>query len=496
MTSRADHIAEQRREKIERLNSKGINPYPNTFHRTHTSEQAVDLLKQSEAAKQPTGPSVTVAGRVTARRGMGKISFVDLRDGSGKIQLLFRSSPESLDDAKMELLKEIDIGDIIGVTGHLFRTKTGEPTVAVTDFTVLAKSLQPLPEKWHGLVDVEARYRQRYLDLISNPDVMKTFRLRSRIIAGVREYLDNHGFVEVETPVLQPAAGGALARPFITHHNALDTDFFLRIALELHLKRLIVGGFDKVYEIGRIFRNEGIDSQHSPEFTMLESYEAYADYNDVMNMVEDMVSYVTAKLLGTTEIAWGDKKIDLKTPWRRLKLRDAVQQYCGIDFVKYPTADSLREKMRSMNIEADPKQNWAKLVDELMSTRVKPKLIEPTFLIDYPLSMSPLAKTKPGEERVVERFQAFVAGELEIANAYTELNNPVEQRQRFVDQLKDRPAEGEERWTIDEDFLFALEHGMPPTGGLGIGIDRLVMLLANQASIREVILFPQLKEKS
>jgi len=495
MTSRADHIAEQRKEKIERLHSKGINPYPNTFHRTHTAEEAVYLLKQSEEVKQSTGPGVTVAGRVTARRGMGKISFIDLRDGSGKIQLLFRSAPESLGDAKMELLKEIDIGDIIGVSGQLFRTKTGEPTVAVADFTVLAKSLQPLPEKWHGLVDVEARYRQRYLDLISNPEVMKTFRLRSRIIAGIREYLDNHGFVEVETPVLQAAAGGALARPFITHHNALDTDFFLRIALELHLKRLIVGGFDKVYEIGRIFRNEGIDSQHSPEFTMLESYEAYADYNDVMNMVEEMVSSITLKLLGTTEIAWGDKKIDLKAPWRRLKLRDAVQQYCGIDFVKYPTADSLREKMRSMNIEADPKQNWAKLVDELMSTCMKPKLIEPTFLIDYPLSMSPLAKTKQGEERVVERFQAFVAGELEIANAYTELNNPVEQRQRFIDQLKDRPAEGEERWTIDEDFLFALEHGMPPTGGLGIGIDRLVMLLTNQASIREVILFPQLKEK-
>ena len=495
MTSRADHIAEQRLEKLERLRGKGINPYPNTFHRTHTASEAIDLLKQSEESKQAQGPAVTVAGRVIARRGMGKISFIDLRDGSGKIQLLFRATPEGLNEAKMELLKEIDIGDIMGITGQLFRTKTGEPTVAVTDCTVLAKSLQPLPEKWHGLVDTEARYRQRYLDLISNPEAVNTFRLRSRVISAVREYLDNHGFVEVETPVLQPSAGGALARPFITHHNALDTDFFLRIALELHLKRLIVGGFDKVYEIGRIFRNEGIDSQHSPEFTMLESYEAYADYNDVMKMVEEMVSQIALKLLGTTEIPWGDKKIDFKTPWRRLSLRDAVLQYCGIDFAKYPSADSLREKMRSMNIEADPKQNWAKLVDELMSTGVKPKLIEPTFLIDYPLSMSPLAKTKPGEERVVERFQAFVAGDLEIANAYTELNNPVEQRQRFVDQLKERTAEGEERWTIDEDFLLALEHGMPPTGGLGIGIDRLVMLLTNQQSIREVILFPQLKEK-
>ena len=495
MTSRGDRVAEQRKEKLERLSSKGINPYPNTFHRTHSASEAIELLKQREEQKLTSGGPVTIAGRVMARRGMGKLSFIDLRDGSGKIQLLFRSSSDGLDEARMELLKEVDIGDILGVTGQLLRTRTGEPTVAVADFSVLSKSLQPLPEKWHGLVDIEARYRQRYLDLISNPEVISTFRMRSRIIAAVRQYLDNHGFVEVETPVLQPAAGGALARPFVTHHNALDRDFFLRIALELHLKRLIVGGFDKVYEIGRIFRNEGIDSQHSPEFTMLESYEAYADYNDVMKMVEDMVSQVTVKLLGTSEVSWGDKKIDMKVPWRRLKLRDAVLQYCGIDFVKYPTADTLREKMRSMNIPADPKQNWAKLVDELMSTTVKPKLIEPTFLIDYPLSMSPLAKTKPGEERVVERFQAFVAGELEIANAYTELNNPVEQRQRFIDQLRDRPTEGEERWTIDEDFLLALEHGMPPTGGLGVGIDRLVMLLTNQQSIREVILFPQLKEK-
>ncbi len=495
MTSRADHIAEQRGEKLDKIRGMGINPYPNSYHRTNTAREAVELLKQSEESKQTTGPGVTVAGRVIARRGMGKISFIDLRDGSGKIQLLFRDVREALSEAKIELLKEIDIGDIIGVTGQLFRTKTGEPTVAVSDFAILSKSLQPLPEKWHGLADVEVRYRQRYLDLISNPEVMDTFRVRSQAIAAVRQFLNALGFVEVETPVLQPSAGGALARPFVTHHNALDQDFYLRIALELHLKRLIVGGFDKVYEIGRIFRNEGIDSQHSPEFTMLESYEAYADYNDVMEMVEKMVSEVARKVLGTTEINYGDKKIDLKAPWRRLTLRDAVLQYSGIDFVKYPTADELREKMRSMNIAADPKQNWAKLVDELLSTCVKPKLIEPTFLIDYPLSMSPLAKTKPGEERVVERFQAFVAGELEIANAYTELNDPIEQRQRFVEQLKDRPIEGEDKWTIDEDFLLTLEYGMPPTGGLGVGIDRLVMLLTNQQSIREVILFPQLKEK-
>jgi lysyl-tRNA synthetase class 2 len=395
----------------------------------------------------------------------------------------------------MELFKEIDIGDIIGAAGSLFRTRTGEPTVSVTGLTLLSKSMQPLPEKWHGLVDTEVRYRQRYIDLISNPEVMRTFQVRSQVIAAVRQFLNDRGFLEVETPVLQPSAGGALARPFISHHNALDQDFFLRIALELHLKRLIVGGFDKVYEIGRIFRNEGIDASHSPEFTMLESYEAYADYNGVMEMVEQMVSQVALKVLGTTEITYGDQKVDLKAPWRRLSLRDAVLQYSGIDFVKHPTADGLRQQMREKNIEAEPGLNWAKLVDEIMKNCVRAKLVEPTFLIDYPLSMSPLAKTKPGEERVTERFQAFVAGQLEIANAYTELNDPAEQRARFIEQLQDRSAVGEERWTIDEDFLTALDYGMPPTGGLGVGIDRLVMLLTNQQSIREVILFPQLKEK-
>ncbi len=495
MTSRADRISEQRQEKLKNIRAKGINPYPNTFHRTHTTQEAVALLKQSEDAKQAAGPAVTVAGRVIAKRGMGKVSFIDLRDGSGKIQLLFRDIRESLSEAQMELFKEIDIGDIIGATGSLFRTRTGEPTVSVTGLTLLSKSMQPLPEKWHGLVDTEVRYRQRYIDLISNPEVMRTFQVRSQVIAAVRQFLNDRGFLEVETPVLQPSAGGALARPFITHHNALDQDFFLRIALELHLKRLIVGGFDKVYEIGRIFRNEGIDASHSPEFTMLESYEAYADYNGVMEMVEQMVSQVALKVLGTTEITYGDQKVDLKAPWRRLSLRDAVLQYSGIDFVKHPTADGLRQQMREKNIEAEPGLNWAKLVDEIMKNCVRAKLVEPTFLIDYPLSMSPLAKTKPGEERVTERFQAFVAGQLEIANAYTELNDPAEQRARFIEQLQDRSAVGEERWTIDEDFLTALDYGMPPTGGLGVGIDRLVMLLTNQQSIREVILFPQLKEK-
>jgi lysyl-tRNA synthetase class 2 len=494
MTSRLARITQQRIEKLERLRARGINPYPNCYHRSHTTAQAIELLDKVEAGLSDE-PKVSVAGRITAKRPMGKSAFLDLRDGSGKIQLLFQNTHQ-LDEQKRELFKELDIGDIIGVEGSLLRTKTGEPTVHAENFTLLAKSLQPLPEKWHGLSDTETRYRQRYLDLIANAEMRNAFQVRSRVITAIRQFMDSRGFIEVETPVLQPSAGGALASPFVTHHNALDQDFYLRIALELHLKRLTVGGFDKVYELGRIFRNEGISTQHNPEFTMLESYQAYANYQDVMVMVEDMVSWVSEQVLGTTEIRFGEDTIDFKPPWRRLSLRDAVKEHSGIDFVKYPAADELREKMRSMKMEVDPTKNWAKLVDELLKTFVRPKMIQPTFLIDYPVSMSPLAKKKPGEERVVERFQAL-AGGLEIANAYSELNDPLEQRARFTEQLQERQGEEEEeeRWTIDEDFLLALEYGMPPTGGLGVGIDRLVMLLTNQQSIREVILFPQLKEK-
>jgi lysyl-tRNA synthetase class 2 len=492
MTSRLERIARQRLDKLERIRAQGINPYPPTYHRTHTAQEAIALLKQHEDSLTKED-AVSVAGRVMAIRRMGKSAFVDIHDSSGKVQLLFQEI-EKFDEGQRKLFKDLDIGDIIGAAGNMFRTKTSEPTVRVGDFTLLAKSLQPLPEKWHGLQDTELRYRQRYLDLISNPETKETFKIRSQVIAAIRQFLNRRGFLEVETPVLQPSAGGALARPFITHHQALDQDFYLRIATELHLKRLIIGGFDKVYELGRTFRNEGIDTKHNPEFTELETYEAYADYNDVMEMVEEMVSEVSQQALGTTEVRFGDHSINFKPPWQRISLRDAVKEYGGIDFVKYPTADGLREKMRSMNVEADLKKNWAKLVDELLKTFVEPKLIQPTFVSDYPVSMSPLAKNKPGEERVVERFQPF-AGGLQLGNAYTELNDPIEQRERFTEQLKERQAEDEERWTIDEDFLLALEYGMPPTGGLGVGIDRLVMLLTNQPSIREVILFPQLKEK-
>ncbi len=493
MTSQLDRIAKQRLEKLERIRAQGINPYPYGYHRSHTTEQAIALLKQHEGSSQMGTPLVNVAGRIMANRSMGKISFLDIHDSSGKIQLLINRG--TLPTSNLELFKDIDIGDIIGASGKLFLTKTNEPTINVESFTLLAKSLQPLPEKWHGLSDVEIRYRQRYLDLISNPEAKATFKVRSQVIAAIRQFLNQRGFLEVETPILQPSAGGASAQPFVTHHQALDQDFYLRIATELHLKRLIVGGLDKVYELGRAFRNEGIDTKHNPEFTLLESYEAYADYNDVMNMLEEMVSKISQQVLGTDQLKFGDNVISFKPPWQRLELHKAILEYSGIDFVQYPGADLLRAKMREMGLEVDPHKNWARLVDELLTTFVEPKLIQPTFLVDYPVSMSPLAKKKPGFERVVERFEAF-AGGLELANAFTELNDPIDQRQRFVEQQQEHKAEGNVEETIDQDFLLALEYGMPPTGGLGVGIDRLIMLLTNQQSIREVILFPQLKEKA
>jgi lysyl-tRNA synthetase class 2 len=492
MPSGMERIPEQRLQKLANIRAMGIDPYPHRYKRTHTAQQAVELLAQAEQSGKTESEEVVVAGRMVANRTMGKISFLDIQDGSGKIQLFI--SKNELDEQSHALLKELDIGDIVGARGVVFRTRSKEPTIRAKQLTMLSKSLQPLPEKWHGLSDVELRYRQRYLDLISNEEVRKTFRLRSQIVSAIRRYMDGHGFLEVETPILHQEGGGAAAKPFKTHHNTLDRDLFLRIETELHLKRLIIGGFDKVYEIGRIFRNEGISFKHNPEFTSMETYEAYADYNSVMEMLEQMVSSVAMEILGTTVIPHGDTTIDVKAPWQRLSFRDAITQYSGFDFVQYPNADMLRARMREKGINVDPQSNWAHLVDDLLSTFVEPKLIQPTFLIDYPISLSPLAKKKPGQERVVERFEAF-AGGIEIANAFTELNDPLDQRERFQQQAKDKLADGEEG-TIDEDFLLAMEHGMPPTGGLGIGIDRLIMILTNNQSIREVILFPTLKGKA
>jgi lysyl-tRNA synthetase class 2 len=498
--ARLKHIAQQRKEKLDKLRSYGINPYPRSYHRSHTIQQALDIYQQTPSNEDIAVTQFNLAGRITAIRFIGKIAFFDMRDGSGKIQVFF--SHDILGNEKYELLRELDIGDIIGVTGKIFRTKAGEISIEAKDFAVLAKALQPLPEKWHGLVDVEKRYRQRYLDLIANEEIRDVFKMRSRVIAEVRRYLNERGFIEVETPVLQPVAGGALARRFKTHHQALDQDLYLRIALELYLKRLIIGGFDKVYEIGRVFRNEGISTRHNPEFTMAEIYEAYADYNDIMNMFENMVCHICKEILGKTSIKFGEESIKLEPPWPRIDLRQSIKNRCDIDFEDSPDADSLRDRMKKLGQEVDPNKDRGRLIDELISTYVEPHLMQPTFLVDYPLEMSPLAKRKEDKEHLVERFEAFIGG-MEVANAFTELNDPVEQRERFLKQsqiqspksARPRAVEESEVDIIDEDFLLAMEYGMPPTGGLGIGIDRLAMLFSDKQSIREVIFFPQLKTK-
>jgi lysyl-tRNA synthetase class 2 len=488
MTSRLERITEQRLDSLSRIRARGIDPYPHSYRPGHTIREALALFEQQGEGSQ----DISLAGRIISKRSIGKMSFLDIRDSSGKIQLSLRY--DLLGREKYEFLQDIDIGDIIGAKGKLFRTRAGELTLEVSDFTMLCKSLRPLPEKWHGLTDVEKRYRQRYLDLISNEESRTIFILRSKIITAMRSFFDKQGFMEVETPVLQSRAGGALARPFVTHHHALDEDLYLRIALELHLKRLVIGGFDRVYEIGRAFRNEGISVKHNPEFTLLECYQAYSDYNDIMRLVEEILVHIAREVLGDTKLAYHDKTVDFSLPWRRLYLREAIKEHCGIDFEDYPDADSLRTRMAELDMDVDPTKGRGRLIDELLSTFVEPNLIQPTFLLDYPVEMSPLAKRKRDDDRLVERFEGFVGGR-EVANAFTELNDPLEQRERFRQQLKEQ-ASDEEVEIADEDFLQALEYGMPPTGGLGMGIDRLVMLLANQQSIREVILFPQLKTKS
>ncbi len=487
MSTRLEQVAQQKLDSLNRIRTSGVDPYPGSYHPSHSTEEATALFMQANTESQ-----VSLAGRIIAKRSMGKMTFLDIRDGSGKIQLCFRQG--SLEKDKYDFLTELDIGDFIGAEGILFRTKRGEITLQVSNFNILCKSLRPLPEKWHGLVNVEKRYRQRYLDLISNKNVRSIFIIRSQIITMIRAFLDNRGFMEVETPMLQAQAGGALACPFITHHNTLNNDLYLRIALELYLKRLLIGGFDRVYEIGRVFRNEGISVRHNPEFTLLECYQAYADYNDMMQLVEDMFSQLAIKILGTTNINIDDRTIDLSSPWQRITLRDAIKEHCNIDFEDYPDTASLRLRMEQMGIEVDPNKGRGRLIDELVSSFVEPHLIEATFLLDYPVDMSPLAKKKQGSNNLVERFEGFING-MEIVNAFTELNDPIDQRQRFEKQAEEQDLEGETE-VSDEDFLSALEYGMPPTGGLGIGIDRLVMLLTGQNSIREVILFPQLKTKA
>ncbi len=494
MAERNDEFYQQRLSKLAALRAQGIDPYPTRFQRSHTTVEAARVFEafEVEHAGEHTAEMVTVAGRITALRAMGKATFMDIRDGSGKIQAYFRAG--HLAPEQFQNLKELDLGDFAGITGTLFRTRSGEVTLGAHEYSVLAKSLQPPPEKWHGLTDVETRYRHRYLDLMSSEEVRQTFITRSRVVAAMRRFMDDRGFLEVETPMLQPQAGGAMARPFVTHYNALDQDFYLRIATELHLKRLIVGGLEKVYEIGRIFRNEGISTKHNPEFTTLESYEAYAGYLDVMAMVEEMVSHIARTVLGATEVPYKEGTINLAPPWRRMTLRDAILERSGIDFLAYRETEALAEAMRSKGHTPPPGAGFGKLVDELLSHTVERHLLQPTFLTEYPVELSPLAKRKPDNARLVERFEGFIGG-MEIANAFSELNDPVEQRARFSHQAQLRALGDDEAELLDEDFLFALEHGMPPTGGLGMGIDRLSMLLTDNASIREVILFPQLRRR-
>jgi lysyl-tRNA synthetase class 2 len=490
MPDREEGLLGSRIAKLNHLRQRGIDPYPPRFQRTGDAATAIARFEAAEASGRPVPGELSLAGRIASMRVMGRAAFLDLQDGSGTIQSLLR---QNLLEEDYELLKDLDLGDFLGVTGPIIRTRTGQVTIEAHKVTLLSKTMRPLPEKWHGLRDIEIRYRQRYLDLISNPEVKAVYVQRSRIINGIRSFLNQRGFLEVDTPILVPVAAGAHARPFATYHNALDQQLYLRIATELYLKRLIVGGFDKVYELGRVFRNEGIDQDHNPEFTLLESYEAYADYNDVMQMVEEMVYSIAQEVRGTMQIPFGEHVIDFTPPWQRVQLREELFHRSGIDLEGYLDGASLAHRANELGLEVNPRESRGRLIDKLISTFVEPHLVQPTFLLDYPETMSPLAKAKPDAPGYVERFEAFAAG-MEIANSYSELNDPAVQRERFEAQENIRRLyQDDEVDRKDEDFLLALEYGMPPTGGLGMGIDRLVMLLTGQSTIRDVVLFPQMR---
>tara|TARA_Y100000590_G_scaffold93490_2_gene105953 strand:- start:2671 stop:4182 length:1512 start_codon:yes stop_codon:yes gene_type:complete len=489
-----DRLFLARKNNLDKIVDSGLDPYPKSFPRTHMSIESVNALEEFEkgSLEESNLEGVSVAGRVIGIRGQGKMIFIDVKDREGVIQVAAKS--DLLLD-KFELVKLVDIGDIVGFFGKIFRTRRGEPSIEASGLTMLSKAMRPLPDKWSGLKDVEKRYRQRYLDLISSEDSFNTAIKRAQIISFIRNFMNDKGYIEVETPVLVDIPAGANARPFSTKHNSLDKDLYLRIATELNLKKLIVGGLEKVYELGRVFRNEGIDHNHNPEFTTIESYEAYVDYNAIMELVEQLVSGAAFEVNESFDIDYGGEigVINLKPPWKRLDLRQAIKDFSGIDFISIKDESELSNEMKKLGIHVEPNSSWATMIDKVISDKVEPNLIQPTFLTDYPVEMSPLAKRKDRDSDIVERFEAFVMGS-ELANAFTELNDPIDQRNRFEEQESLRKKfNDDELDRLEEDFLIAVEHGMPPTGGLGLGIDRLVMLITKKITIRDVVLFPQLK---
>jgi len=483
-----DELKQARLEKLERLRSNGIDPYPSKSKRTKTVKEALDDYDTLSSSKE----TIFVTGRLRTLREHGALTFADIEDMSGRLQLFFQK--DAIGDEKYDFLKNLDMGDFIEASGFLFTTNKGQQTLNVNDFKILTKALLPLPEKWHGLTDEETRYRKRHLDLIMNEDVRSLFMKRTAFIKNVRDFLNENGFMEVETPVLESVPGGAEAEPFVTHHNKLDIDFYLRISLELHLKRLMVGGFEKIYEIGRVFRNEGISTQHLQEFTMLEFYWAYADYEELMGFVEKFYTTIIEKTFGTLDIPYKGQVLHFQAPWPRVDYREIILKESGVDIDLYPTKEAMQELVKEKGIKPDPAAGRGRLIDQLYKKLVRPNLIQPCFLINHPIDISPLAKRKAGNPNEVERLQVLIAG-AEVGNGFSELNDPIDQRGRFLNQEELRRAGDKEAQMIDEDFVEALEYGMPPTAGFGVGIDRLLMILAAQENIRDVVFFPMMKPK-
>lgn len=479
-------LRQVRLDKLEELRDTGIDPFGTRFERDSNAQQILDNFEAME------GQKVRLAGRIISKRRHGKAGFANLRDISGDIQLYFRK--DDIGESKYELFKKLDIGDILGIDGFVFRTQKGEISVHIENLTYLSKSLNPLPEKWHGLKDIEMRYRQRYVDLIVNPEVRSVFIKRSQIIKEIRKYLDEKGFLEVETPMMQPIAGGAAARPFITYHNTLDMDLYLRIAPELYLKRLLVGGMEQVYEINRSFRNEGIDTKHNPEFTMLELYQAYADYEVMMDLTENLITTVVDKVFGTLVVEFEEQEIDFTPPWKRITMLEAITECTGLDFNLIKTDEDARQAAIHMGLGVEPHQTRGEIINEVFEAFVEKTLIQPIFIYGHPVELSPLAKRNAENPQFTDRFEVYIM-QREIANAFSELNDPLDQRERFQKQVEKRASGDAEAHMMDEDYVNALEYGMPPAGGLGIGIDRLVMLLTDSSSIRDVILFPTLRKR-